>query len=98
MRKQSKKLSKENRQYLAERALYLTVHKLCKVCGTRGATEIHHKAGREGYWDEDARAAGRTLRVDNRNFLPVCRDCHERIERNPNWAKERGFSLNRTNR
>ena len=57
----------------------------CQVKGCKGlATEVHHKKGRIG-----------KLLTDIRYFLGVCRECHNKIELNPTWAKENGYSLNR---
>lgn len=79
----SKKRKKQVQQYNKLRAQFLTDNPLCKVCG-RMAGEVHHKAGRIGE---------RLLDVDN--FLAVCHDCHVKIEMNPAWAKENGYSKNR---
>ena len=35
------------------------------------------------------------LLVDPRFFLGVCRRCHDRIELNPAWAHEMGYSVSR---
>lgn len=79
----SNKQAKELRDYRKKREEYLNAHPNCEVCG-RPATDIHHKAGRIG-----------KLLTDILNFLAVCRPCHTRIETNPKWAKEKGYSKNR---
>lgn len=79
----SKKRKKQVQEYNKLRVQFLTDNPFCKVCG-RMAGEVHHKAGRIGE---------RLLDVDN--FLPVCHDCHVKIEMNPNWAKENGYSKKR---
>jgi len=50
------------------------------------ATETHHKKGRIG---------DRLLDVST--FLSVCASCHKHCEIHPEWAKENGFSEDRTN-
>lgn len=54
----------------------------CDVCKTANTTEPHHKEGRLG-----------DLLFDVRKWLPVCRHCHENIERNPEIAYRNGWSL-----
>ena len=55
------------------------------VKGCKGlATEVHHKKGRIG-----------KLLTEISYFLGVCRECHSKIELEPIWAKENGYSLNR---
>lgn len=81
----SEKRKKENSLYSSLRKQFLKDNPLCKVCGFK-ANQIHHKKGREN-----------SLLIDVRYFLSVCGDCHTKIELNPTWAKEMGFSLNRTN-
>jgi 5-methylcytosine-specific restriction endonuclease McrA len=46
-------------------------HPFCQVCHTRPSTEVHHIKP----WNDAPEA-----RLDPRNLLAVCRDCHERIE------------------
>lgn len=56
---------------------------MCEVEGcVHKATQIHHKKGRIG----DA------LYND---FLAICEDCHRKVEENPEWAKENGYSVSR---
>ena len=81
--KVSKKMGDKLKEYAKNRKEYLEEHPYCEVCG-REANQIHHKAGRIG-----------NLLADTRNFLAVCFSCHERIETNPDWAKENGYSKNR---
>lgn len=83
IRKLSKKRAKQNREYSTLRKQFLELNPNCRVCGIE-ATDIHHKKGRTGH-----------LLTDIRFFLPVCRRCHQRIELNPSWAKEKGYSLSR---
>lgn len=69
-------------RYKDLRKEYLSNHPVCEVCGTKPANEIHHKRGR----------IGENLFKD---FLAVDRECHIRIEENPEWAKEMAYSLSR---
>lgn len=80
----SVKRSQENRLYTAKRALYLAENIKCECCKVMPSTEIHHKKGRIG-----------NLLTDTRYFLAVCRQCHTKIELNPEWAKENNYSLSR---
>lgn len=83
IKKVSKSRSKELSVYDRERIRYMNSHAFCEVCGKR-ATDIHHKKGRVG-----------KLLTDKRYFLAVCRECHSRIETDPQWAKDKGYSLSR---
>lgn len=91
-RKPVKPMSNTQRQRIAKyslvRAEYLSEREICEakipgVCTGR-ATEIHHRAGRVV-----------DLLTDKSNFLAVCRECHNKIEARPEWAKEMGFSGSR---
>lgn len=85
VKKISLKRNLENREYLKVRKVFLESLIFCQVKGCKGlATEVHHKKGRIG-----------KLLTDIRYFLGVCRECHNKIELNPTWAKENGYSLNR---
>lgn len=57
--------------------------KRCPITGGK-ATEVHHMKGREG-----------ALLNDTKYWLAVSREGHIRIENNPEWAKEMGYSLSR---
>jgi hypothetical protein len=84
LRKVSLKRGKENREYLKLRQLFLTANPKCQVCREKKAVDVHHKRGRIGQ-----------LLTDIKHFLAVCRGCHTRIETNPLWAKEQGYSEQR---
>lgn len=95
--KQSDKRGQEIHAYKVTREHYLNEHVRCEVKGcNQKATEIHHMKGRQGYADKQAIADQVTLLCDARFFLAVCRDCHHKIERNPRWAKDQGYSKSRT--
>jgi hypothetical protein len=78
---------KLNLAYTAQRKIYLKRHPICEVrtegC-TGKATTVHHRKGRIG-----------TLMLDEKYWLACCMECHNFIEIRPEWAKEKGFSLNR---
>lgn len=74
-------------QYRKVRDQFMKENLLCqaKLNGcTVKATDLHHAKGKVG-----------DLLTDKRYFKALCRSCHSYIEINPNFAKEKGFSLNR---
>lgn len=79
---QSDSFKERMKKYKDLRKVYLAEHPVCEVCKVRKAKEIHHKRGRNG----------ENLYKD---FLAVDRECHRRIEENPEWARENGFMLSR---
>jgi hypothetical protein len=85
IKKVSLKRNLDNKEYLKVRKIFLESLIFCQVKNCKGlATEIHHKKGRIG-----------KLLTDISYFLGVCRECHSKIELEPMWAKENGYSLNR---
>lgn len=74
-------------QYRKVRDQFMKEHPNCQArldgC-TIKATDTHHAKGKVG-----------DLLTDKRYFKALCRSCHSYIEINPNFAKEKGFSLNR---
>jgi hypothetical protein len=81
----SDKRAKQEREYLKKRKAYLAKNRFCKFKGCRlEATTIHHPLGRLG-----------DLLTDESNFIGMCFEHHEYIERNPNFAKANGYSLSR---
>lgn len=87
IKKVSDKRAAELAQYTRIRNWYLNNHSECQACTddcTGKATEIHHMKGRIG-----------KLLIDDYWFLAVCRACHNRIENNPEEAKENGWSISR---
>ena len=95
-KKQSKKQSVLNAKYSVIRIEFLSKpeNQICPVT-KKMATEVHHKKGRKGFADQWARDNNIPLLIDVRFFLGVSRYGHEKIENNPEWAKENGYSLNR---
>lgn len=79
----SKKRDDQNKVYLTLRDVFLK-GKICPITGDV-ATEIHHRKGRIG-----------PLLTDVRFFLAVSREGHWLIENSPLWAKQMGYSLERT--
>jgi hypothetical protein len=85
IKKVSDKRKFENKEYTKLRKLFLAEYTICQVKGCKELpTEVHHKKGRIG-----------KLLTDTRYFLGVCRECHNKIELEPTWAKENNYSLNR---
>ena len=85
IKKVSDKRKTENKDYTKVRKVFLESLIFCQVKGCKGlATEVHHKKGRIG-----------KLLTDISYFLGVCRECHNKIELEPKWGKENGYSLNR---
>lgn len=100
IRNRSQKGEAANREYLRIRAQFFMdpANRSCRVYPGQRATDIHHKMGRQGYADEWARERGISLLVDTRFWLPVCREAHDQIEKNPAWAYEMGYSIQRSQR
>lgn len=83
--RRSKKRIVQELQYNADVKVFLgkPENSKCPVTGQK-ATEVHHKKGRIG-----------DLLLDQRYWLAVSSEGHRKIEMNPEWAKENGYSLNR---
>ena len=77
---QSDSYKKRMQQYKELREEYLKAHPICEVCNAKPSAEIHHKKKRHG---------------DNlfKHFLAVDRECHIKVEENPQWAYEQGYSI-----
>lgn len=81
---------KQESEYTKAKKEYLEEHPDCECCIREQneiinpATTIHHKKGRI-----------ESLLCDKTYFLAACFDCHEFIEKNPEWAKQNGYSLSR---
>lgn len=72
-----------NKQYQQKAKGYIKRNPKCKVCGA-AAVCVHHKKGRVG-----------DNLLDEKTWLAVCLECHRRIEENPAWAIENGYSISR---
>lgn len=83
--KLSKKKKQETAVYLKLRADFLNrpENKICPITN-EPTTDIHHKKGRIG-----------KLFLETKYWLAVSRKGHQKIELNPEWAKENNYSLNR---
>lgn len=88
LKHETEKRGKENMEYLRKRKIFLSLpeNEFCAVFPWLRATEIHHKKGRIG-----------KLLTDERYFLAVSPEGHRKIENNPEWAYEMGYSIRRTN-
>jgi hypothetical protein len=100
-KEKKRKLGKTDKLLLEEQAYMIMARRFldgkeCAVCVDRPASQVHHKKGRHGYADEWAFEQEISLLHDQRFWLPVCPQCHRRIEENPAWAYEREYSLTRT--
>ena len=86
MRKVSKKLEQQQREYSKLRKTWLTNTPMCQAkiynC-TLKSTDVHHKKGR-----------GKHL-LDITTWLSVCRNCHNWITENGKEAIELGLSSSR---
>lgn len=69
-----------SRQWLQHNKVCLAKYEGC----TGQATEIHHMAGRQGYW-----------LLMSKYFLPICRRCHRRATPKSREAIECGVSVSR---
>lgn len=76
--------------YSSLRKVFMKKNPICQAkvkCNGNPSTDVHHKAGK----------ATKLLYLDQGKWLAVCRECHNYIEEHPEEAKEKGFSLSRTN-
>jgi len=81
MRRVSKKRASEQRVYAIKRVNFLFEHGSCEAgdCTAR-SRDVHHTKGRlNGNY------------LDETTWLAVCRACHDRIHRNPSWARKAGL-------
>jgi len=80
----SNSLKEKEKTYSSLAKQFKLDHPICQVsyC-TNESSDVHHKKGRGRYLNEV------------KFFLSVCRKCHNKIEENPIWAKEMGYSLSR---
>ena len=83
IRKVSKDMSKKLSEYSRFKKEFIK-DKTCPIYPHLKVTDIHHKAGRAG-----------SFLLDTNFWLAVSRKGHMKIELNPIWAKENGYSLPR---
>lgn len=75
----------EEKIYNAAAKQYKIDNPKCMVKDCDRKTEhVHHMRGRSG-----------SFYLDQSTWLPVCMNHHLKIEANPVWSKENGYSLNR---
>ena len=82
----SDKLKEKEKEYKKLAKEVLKAIPTCQVATdgcTGAATELHHRKGR-----------GVNLLV-RKHLLPVCRNCHTRIENDPQWALDNNYSISR---
>ncbi len=82
----SPKLRKKTIEYSKLRIPFIQSNPLCRanlVNCTKIVTDVHHMKGRGKYL------------LDTTTWLPVCRNCHHRIELFPKEAKELNLSQSR---
>ena len=85
IKKVSDKRKVDNESYLLLRQMFLQKNPICQVdnCQLK-SVQCHHKKGRVG-----------DNYLDTTTWLAVCNDHHHKIEMNPVWAKEQGYSESR---
>jgi len=83
IRKVSKRTSKKMGEYSRLKKSFI-VGKICPIYPHLPCVDIHHMKGRTG-----------DLLLNTEFWLAVSRKGHMRIELNPSWAREQGFSLPR---
>lgn len=90
----SEKRKLEDIIYKSERIKFLSLpeNQKCPITGEQ-TSQVHHMCKRRGYADEWARENKVSLYLDKRFWLAVSARGHEKIENNPQWAYEQGFSI-----
>ena len=81
LRRISKRRAKEMKEYGILRKEFLEKLPMCEVCMKAASTDVHHKAKRGKNY----------LEVDT--WLSTCRSCHDKIHREPAWAREKGYLI-----
>jgi len=86
IRPRTKKRSRQERLYLGKRIEFLSrkENQKCAVYPSKKATQVHHMRGRIG-----------NLLTNESFWLAVSAEGHDYIEKNPEIAKEKGWSLSR---
>lgn len=96
IRKVSVKQDKLNKIYSKLRIEFLSLpeNQICPITKQQ-TTDLHHRKGRKGFADDWARENNIPLIIDVRFFLALSREGHNKVENNPEWAYENGFSIRR---
>lgn len=84
IRKKSLKTIAQDAIYMVLRNKFLEDNPCCAVYPSMKSTEVHHKKGRLG-----------KNYTDVSTFLAVSREGHNKIELNPEWAIQMGYSESR---
>ena len=94
IKKVSDKRKMEDIIYRSERIKFLSLpeNQKCPVTGEQ-TNQVHHKMKRRGYADEWAKENKVSLYLDKRFWLAVSASGHRKIESEPEWAYEQGFSI-----
>lgn len=71
---------RESSIYSKIKLVWLPKNARCLACNLRKTDDVHHMRGRL-----------RSLLIDLRFWLPVCRSCHDWIQANPRMARELGW-------
>lgn len=84
IKKVSDKRKIQNETYGQLRRIFLNKpeNRICPITGTP-TTDVHHKKGRGKYL------------LDTSTWIALSREGHRKVEENPTWAYENGYSLKR---
>lgn len=82
VKKQSELGKARTVEYKRARSLYFVDHPICERCGSKEHLDLHHKRGRDG----------QNLYKD---FMTVCRTCHQWIHDNVLESYKLGYLLSR---
>lgn len=77
IRKVSRSRAKETSLYQSRKRVFLRKNPKCGLC-KKQAKDIHHAFGRTG-----------KLLLWSAFWVPLCRNCHDSVGRDPNFARER---------
>ena len=84
IKKVSDKKALNDAIYKVLRDKFISENPICMVFKNFPSTDVHHKKGKIG-----------KNYLDVSTFLAVCREAHRKIEDNPEWARENGYSESR---
>jgi len=96
IKKRSDVMTRMMNIYKPKAARFL-VGKMCAVYPDKKATQVHHMYNRsiDDFADDWARENNIPYLLDERFWLPVSEEGHEKITRDSKWAWEQGFSFKR---
>ena len=69
----------EAKIYLEMKLKFMEELPICEVCMKAKSTDIHHVAGRGKHY------------LDEKTWMSVCRTCHDKIHKEPIWARENNY-------